>query len=115
KVGSLEVIATPGHTPGHVAYFDQRDRTLIAGDAYSTQAGIVTGGSLRLLFPFHAIATWSKPLALRSGEVMRDLKPSRLAVGHGAVIENPLAAMDGAIAEAKHNLSRNDHVTQKAR
>src|SRR5579872_2439262 len=38
-VGSLEVVASPGHTPGHVAFFDHRDRTLIAGDAYSTQGG----------------------------------------------------------------------------
>src|SRR5215207_9617947 len=28
RVGSLEVIAAPGHTPGHVAFLDPRDRTL---------------------------------------------------------------------------------------
>jgi glyoxylase-like metal-dependent hydrolase (beta-lactamase superfamily II) len=26
-IGSLRVVATPGHTPGHVSYFDERDRT----------------------------------------------------------------------------------------
>src|SRR6266851_660073 len=26
RVGSLEVVASPGHTPGHVAFFDVRDR-----------------------------------------------------------------------------------------
>ncbi|HEX4717073.1 MAG TPA: MBL fold metallo-hydrolase, partial [Thermoleophilaceae bacterium] len=36
RVGSLEVIATPGHTPGHVAFLDTRDRTLYCGDVYST-------------------------------------------------------------------------------
>jgi glyoxylase-like metal-dependent hydrolase (beta-lactamase superfamily II) len=35
-VGSLEVEAAPGHTPGQVAFFDARDRTLIAGDAFQT-------------------------------------------------------------------------------
>src|SRR5216683_1584022 len=25
RIGSLEVIATPGHTPGHIAFFDTRD------------------------------------------------------------------------------------------
>ena len=35
RVGSLEVIAAPGHTPGHVALLDPRDRTLYCGDAYS--------------------------------------------------------------------------------
>ncbi|MBZ0303362.1 MAG: MBL fold metallo-hydrolase [Anaerolineae bacterium] len=113
RVGSLEVIASPGHTPGHVAYFDHRDGTLIAGDAYSTQAGIVTGGSLRLLFPFHALATWNKPLAVHSGEVLRALQPTRLAVGHGRTLENPGAAMDRAIAEAKRHLG-NSYASQKA-
>jgi glyoxylase-like metal-dependent hydrolase (beta-lactamase superfamily II) len=36
RVGSLEVVAAPGHTPGQVAFFDARDRTLIAGDAFQT-------------------------------------------------------------------------------
>jgi len=31
-VGSQEVIASPGHTPGHVAFLDVRDQTLIVGD-----------------------------------------------------------------------------------
>jgi glyoxylase-like metal-dependent hydrolase (beta-lactamase superfamily II) len=31
RIGSLEVVANPGHTPGHVAFMDVRDRTLIAG------------------------------------------------------------------------------------
>lgn len=29
-------IHTPGHTPGHVSFFRERDRSLIAGDAFST-------------------------------------------------------------------------------
>src|SRR5215469_423435 len=33
RIGSLEVLATPGHTPGHLALLDTRDRALIAGDA----------------------------------------------------------------------------------
>src|SRR5436305_2277653 len=32
RVGSLEVVASPGHTPGHIAFRDTRDRSLIAGD-----------------------------------------------------------------------------------
>ena len=36
RLGSLEVVASPGHTPGHVAFLDTRDRTLIAGDIYTT-------------------------------------------------------------------------------
>src|SRR5581483_5993590 len=36
RVGSLEVIAAPGHTPGHVAFLDTRDRTLFAGDTFTS-------------------------------------------------------------------------------
>jgi glyoxylase-like metal-dependent hydrolase (beta-lactamase superfamily II) len=103
-VGSLEVIATPGHTPGHIAFLDRRDGTLIAGDTYNTQGGIVTGGTLRLLFPFHAMATWSKLTTLHSAETLVALNPSRLATGHGKVLDNPVPAMQQAIAEAKSKL-----------
>lgn len=104
SVGSLEVVASPGHTPGHISYLDRRDGTLIAGDAYTTKAGISTAGTLRLLFPLTAMATWSKPVGLRSAEALAALKPSRLAVGHGETLEQPLAAMQRAIDEAKRHL-----------
>jgi glyoxylase-like metal-dependent hydrolase (beta-lactamase superfamily II) len=113
RVGSLEVIASPGHTPGHVAFLDTRDGTLIAGDAYSTQSGIVTGGTLRPFFPFHALATWHKPTTLRSGEALLALKPSRLATGHGKVLTNPVPAMQAAVAEAQRRLG-GEHASQKA-
>jgi glyoxylase-like metal-dependent hydrolase (beta-lactamase superfamily II) len=103
-VGSLEVVASPGHTPGHVAFFDHRDGTLIAGDAYSNKSGITTAGTLRLLFPFTAMATWSKLTGIHSAEALRDLKPTRLAVGHGDTLTNPAAAMQSAIDEAKRHV-----------
>jgi glyoxylase-like metal-dependent hydrolase (beta-lactamase superfamily II) len=100
RVGSLEVVASPGHTPGHVAFLDTRDRTLIAGDAYQTLGGIAVSGKLRPLFPFPALGTWHKPTALESARALRGLNPSQLAVGHGRVIESPEREMDGAIADA---------------
>lgn len=100
-VGSLEVVAAPGHTPGQVAFFDTRDRTLIAGDAFQTRAGIAVSGVIRPLFPFPALATWSLSTALESARRLRAFSPSRLAVGHGPVIEDPLDAMDHAIEVAE--------------
>jgi glyoxylase-like metal-dependent hydrolase (beta-lactamase superfamily II) len=113
KVGSLQVIASPGHTPGHIAFFDGRDGTLLAGDAYSTQGGISAGGTFKLLFPFPAMATWHKPTALHSAEALCRLQPTRLAVGHGAVLENPVRAMEHAIAEAKRSIGRDAYAAQK--
>jgi glyoxylase-like metal-dependent hydrolase (beta-lactamase superfamily II) len=101
RVGSLEVVASPGHTPGHIAFLDVRDRTMIAGDAFQTRGGIAVSGVVRPLFPFPALATWHKPSALSSAHALRKLQPSRLAVGHGDVLEEPLPAMDRAIAAAQ--------------
>ena len=104
RVGSLEVVAAPGHTPGQVAFFDVRDRTLIAGDAFQTRAGVAVSGVIRPLFPFPGMATWSLPTALESALRLRALSPTRLAVGHGQVIEDPLGVMDRAIEVAERKV-----------
>jgi glyoxylase-like metal-dependent hydrolase (beta-lactamase superfamily II) len=101
RVGSLEVVASPGHTPGHVAFLDVRDRALIAGDAFQTRGGLAISGDMRLLFPFVAMATWNKPAALASGIALRALNPSLLAVGHGEALRNPAGAIDRAIESAR--------------
>ena len=100
RVGSLEVIAAPGHTPGHVALLDTRDRTLYCGDAFSTLGGVATTAKLNPRFPLPAMATWDKATELATARALRALEPARLAPGHGRVVENPGAAMDAAIAEA---------------
>jgi glyoxylase-like metal-dependent hydrolase (beta-lactamase superfamily II) len=100
RVGSLEVVAAPGHTPGHVAFLDTRDRTLIAGDAFSTLGGMATSAKANPLFPLPVIATWHKPTALESARKLRALDPARLAVGHGPIVDAPGTAMDKAIARA---------------
>ncbi|HEX6478585.1 MAG TPA: MBL fold metallo-hydrolase [Ktedonobacteraceae bacterium] len=106
RVGSLEVIATQGHTPGHCSFLDTRNRTLIAGDAFDTKAGIAVSGTLKPLFPLVALATWHKPTCLESARKLRALAPSRIAVGHGRVLNDPLAAMDRAIRVLAYNLER---------
>lgn len=100
RVGSLEVIAAPGHTPGQIAMLDVRDRTLIAGDAYSSLGGLATSAKPNPRFPLPALATWHRPTALRTARELRALDPPRLAVGHGPVVEAPAAAMDAAMARA---------------
>jgi glyoxylase-like metal-dependent hydrolase (beta-lactamase superfamily II) len=105
RVGSLLVVASPGHTPGHIAFLDTRDRSLIAGDAFQTRGGLAVSGVVRPLFPFPALATWHKPTALRSAEALRKLNPSRLATGHGNVLENPGEPLDGALDVARRKFS----------
>jgi len=99
-IGSLKAIPSPGHTPDHMVFFDTRDGTLIAGDAFQTQGGIAVAGTIKPLFPFPSLATWHKPTALATAQKLHNLQPTRLAVGHGKVIEEPSNAMAQAIEQA---------------
>jgi glyoxylase-like metal-dependent hydrolase (beta-lactamase superfamily II) len=100
RVGSLEAIAAPGHTPGQLAFLDSRDGTLFCADAYATLGGVATSARLNPRFPLVYWATWHRPTALETARALRALDPQRLAPGHGRVVEGPGAAMDAAIAKA---------------
>ncbi|HEV3048460.1 MAG TPA: MBL fold metallo-hydrolase [Solirubrobacteraceae bacterium] len=97
-VGSLRVIASPGHTPGHVSLLDERDQTIFCGDVYTTLGGVATSARGKPLFPLAAMATWDKQIELDSAGRLRALDPAYLAPGHGRIVASPLAAMDAAIA-----------------
>ncbi len=98
RIGSLEVHAAPGHTPGQIAFLDVRDRTLLCGDAFSTLGGVATSAHSRPSFPLPAMATWDRPTALASARELRALDPSALAPGHGQIVAQPGPAMEQAIA-----------------
>jgi glyoxylase-like metal-dependent hydrolase (beta-lactamase superfamily II) len=99
-VGSLEAVSTPGHTPGHIAFLDRRDGTVLCGDVYTTIGGVATTAGRNLRFPLAISATWHGPTELESARALRALEPVRLAPGHGRVVESPVVAMDAAIARA---------------
>ncbi len=87
-IGSLEVHAAPGHTPGQIALLDTRDRTLIAADAFSTLGGVRSSGRIRPgVFPFPAISSWNRRTARETAAKLADLAPARLATGHGPVVD----------------------------
>lgn len=105
RVGSLLAIAAPGHTPGNMAFLDTRNRALIVGDALQTRGGIAVSGQVRPMFPFPAMATWSKELSLATARNLIELHPTLLATGHGLMIDNPQAHMARAIQSAERKLS----------
>jgi len=81
-----ECIATPGHTPGHVAYFRRQDRVLVSGDALATfKINSVWG----LLLARDGLSgppwytTWNRDAARRSIRILAGLNPYVLAGGHG--------------------------------
>ncbi len=110
RVGSLEVLAAPGHSPDHIAFLDIRDRTLFAGDAFQTRGGVAVSGTVKPLFPFPAMGTWDKEIALRSARELLSLSPSRLGVGHGNFLEDATTAMQTAVVEAERRLGRQTHL-----
>ena len=101
RVGSLEVVDSPGHTPGHVAFLDTRDRALIAGDVFSTIGGLNVSSRIAWRFPLPTLATYDRPRNLESARALRALNPALLTVGHGAAVRSPGAAMDSAIVRAQ--------------
>jgi glyoxylase-like metal-dependent hydrolase (beta-lactamase superfamily II) len=100
RIGSLEVVASPGHTPGHMAFLDTRDRTLLAGDVFTTYVRAEIPNRLTQPFPLAAMGTQDRDEVVTSARKLRALDPARLAIGHGPVLTAPGAAMDKAIARA---------------
>ncbi|MEH7392871.1 MBL fold metallo-hydrolase [Bacillus sp. JJ1503] len=101
RIGSLEVIHSPGHTPGSISLLDTRNRSLIVGDAFQTRGGIAVSGVVKPLFPFPALATWDKETALISARKLVGCQPSLLAAGHGKMIGHPIELMKKAIDHAE--------------
>src|SRR5271166_6063466 len=90
-----QAVPTPGHTPGHVAFFRGEERVLITGDAVLTvnvnsARDFLTGRHLVSGPPY--ISTWDWPAAKKSVAALARLKPEVLACGHGRPMTGPQAA-----------------------
>ena len=100
RIGSLEVIPSPGHTPGHMAFLDTRDHTLIAGDTFTSYVRVEIPNRLLQPFPLAAMGTQDAAGVVESARTLRALDPPILAIGHGPAVRAPAAAMDTAIKRA---------------
>jgi glyoxylase-like metal-dependent hydrolase (beta-lactamase superfamily II) len=79
-------IHTPGHTPGHVSFFREKDRALIAGDAFITVRQdmlfkVLTQDQEISGPPRYFTTDWQS--AFDSVKKLRDLHPSVAITGHG--------------------------------
>ena len=100
RIGSLEVVPSPGHSPGHIAFLDTRDRSLIAGDVFTSFGSVAVSNHFYWRFPLAAMATWDREKDLESACSLRQLDPQLLVVGHGPAVRHPADAMAQAIARA---------------
>jgi len=82
-----KLLHTPGHTPGHVSFFRESDRTLLVGDAFCTtkpesffEAAIAQQPELHGP-PSYFTSNWADAKA--SVRKLAALDPVTVAVGHG--------------------------------
>jgi glyoxylase-like metal-dependent hydrolase (beta-lactamase superfamily II) len=90
-------IHTPGHAPGHVCFWRESDRTLIAGDALATAnldswRGIATQKKALSRPPSPFTYNWDQARA--SVRKIAALKPRVLVCGHGEPMNQPTLAED---------------------
>lgn len=78
-VFGLEIVATPGHTPGHIAVFDAGTRLLVAGDAVRSGANGVEAPSPQF--------TEDMGTANESVKKLAGLDVDTILFGHGDPIE----------------------------
>lgn len=100
RFGSLLCIDTPGHIPGHMAFLDERDSTLFAGDALVTVGRLSVCGWTPWYFSLPSFVMWSKPLALMSARELLGYPIERYASGHGPVRDGGLSELEKAIDRA---------------
>lgn len=88
--GGLQVIATPGHTPGHICLYLPESRTLIAGDALTVRDGA-------LACPSEAI-THDMPESKRSLRKLAALPIDTVLTYHGGAFHGDCAPLIAALA-----------------
>lgn len=77
-LGGLRVVATPGHTPGHISLFAPSAGVLFGGDSMVSENGV--------LRPSRGFNTWDEDRALESVQLQAALGARIVCVGHGPVV-----------------------------
>jgi glyoxylase-like metal-dependent hydrolase (beta-lactamase superfamily II) len=93
EVFGLQVVDTPGHTPGHIAVFDTDSRVLVAGDALTNTINGLRG-------PISE-ATEDMPTAEESVRKLAALEPQVILLGHGPPIQRDAAAQLRRLASSQ--------------
>jgi glyoxylase-like metal-dependent hydrolase (beta-lactamase superfamily II) len=89
--GGIRVVATPGHTVGHICLYLERTRTVIAGDALMAEDGRLQGPSPN--------ATADMPTAARSVRRLAELDVDAIVCYHGGVVADDAGGQLRRVAE----------------
>jgi hydroxyacylglutathione hydrolase len=86
QVAGFTVLETPGHSPGHVSYWRESDRTLVCGDVLFNMNLVTTARGLR------EPPTMLTPDPARNRDSARRLaalEPELVLFGHGPPLRDP--------------------------
>ena len=86
EVGGFTVIESPGHTPGHIAFWRADDRALVLGDVLFNRNPVTLRRGLAEPF---AIFTWDPSVNRASARKLAALGPKLICFGHGAPLRDP--------------------------
>jgi glyoxylase-like metal-dependent hydrolase (beta-lactamase superfamily II) len=92
NVMGLRIVATPGHTAGHIAVFDEAGGILVAGDALNNSGGTLAGSNPS----FTEDQDQAKASVVKLGGLTFEI----LLVGHGEPITQGASAQVAALAAA---------------
>ncbi len=79
KFPYIEVIPTPGHTPGSTSYLYRTDNVIFVGDAFSVKSGKAV---------INKAFTLDLALAERSREKILSIRGVKILPGHGSPMQN---------------------------
>lgn len=89
-LGGIEIIATPGHMPGHISLYIKEKQILIAGDAVVIENGVLTIANPQY--------TLDMEEAKKSIRKLMDYKISRIICYHGGIYtDNIREAFDNIV------------------
>lgn len=91
EVFGVQLVGTPGHTPGHLAVFDADTGVLVAGDAL-TNMGELAGSSPEF--------TEDEAAAAASVRKLAQLAPKMILVGHGEPVGDGASAALEELAQS---------------
>ncbi len=95
QIGGFVVLETPGHSPGHLAFWREEDRVLVLGDVL-VNMNIITGEQGLSEPP---VTLTRDPLAnRRSVRLLGGLGPELVCFGHGPPLRDP--SLFGSFIEA---------------
>jgi hydroxyacylglutathione hydrolase len=86
RIGDFSVIETPGHSPGHIAFWRAADRVLITGDVINNMSFATTLEGVK-----QPPDVFTSDIAADRRAIKRiaALNPRITAVGHGPVLREP--------------------------